>query len=117
MDLTWFNILFVAGMAVLFVYDFYLANTPGKVTISIQVWLAELAHPTLILGVAVAGISVALTFWDDKVVAIFALIGTGHLATSEGAYAALGSAARWKRMALIRNRFESPKLMAMAKAA
>ena|SRR5271166_1619127 len=87
--------LFFVGMCLVFLYDLYRVYR-GQRSISVIVWESELAHPTLILGVAVAGIYGTYLTWSEPPIAASILLITGHLCTSEGAYAVLTSADRWK---------------------
>jgi hypothetical protein len=79
------DVCFLVGMCAVFAFDYWLAITPGRQTISIMTWLAEKTHPTLILGVAVVGMCGAYFAQGDFPVCFSIALTTGHLCTSEGA--------------------------------
>lgn len=85
----------VLVFVVLFAFDYWLVST-GRKSISITAWLAEKAHPTLIVGVMLLGL---LLFWLTLYawpVAFAIAVAIGHMVTTEGAASALVSASRWK---------------------
>jgi hypothetical protein len=70
-------------------FDYWLAASKRK-TISLRVWLAEKAHPTLILGVAAAGWVLYLALLPNSPgVAGLVMLTCGHFCTTEGAAIAL----------------------------
>lgn len=89
--------VFAAIFALITVVDVWLVET-GRRSISVATWLAETAHPTIICGVFIFGLTlgymVSALWWLVLIVGV----ATGHLVTSEGAAIAQTlKPARWKR--------------------
>ena len=94
MDFSWLDVAFVAGMLLIFAYDYWRIYR-GEKSISIMVWMAEQLHPTLIAGILLASVCFAYYVRDDFPIAFSVALTAGHLVTSEGAASAAMSKARW----------------------
>jgi hypothetical protein len=84
------------AFALVMPFDWYLVST-GRRSISVATWLAETAHPTLIVGVLIVGAALfylTLAWWG---LAFVVALATGHLVTSEGAAAAVSKKGRWQK--------------------
>jgi hypothetical protein len=91
-----FLICLVFGLAfpAVCILDWWLVKT-GQKSISIRTWIAEQAHPTLIVGIYTLGLFLGYICSPVFIVSAAILIATGHLVTSEGASAALVSKSAW----------------------
>jgi hypothetical protein len=69
----------------------------GYRSISLTFWLAESAHPTLLVGVMLVGLSLGHAAWkaNDEFICFTVVGSTFHLGTTEGAAIATMTAARW----------------------
>jgi hypothetical protein len=101
-------VVILCSLVVIFPLDYWLAVTPGYYTISITTWIAEAAHPTLILGINSVGWVICLCLapyegfssgmdWMKFATLILVAEIIGHLCTSEGAASAVMSSTAWKK--------------------